>query len=77
MPNMRLALPPQQQQQQRHSATPAPPPSQYPPASLPPPVPAASEQSHTQTVVVENPMTLDENGKLVSNVAVGVTTERR
>lgn len=34
-------------------------------------------QSHAQTVVVENPMTLDESGKLVSNVAVGVTTERK
>lgn len=33
--------------------------------------------SHAQTVVVENPMTLDESGKLVSNVAVGVTTERK
>lgn len=30
----------------------------------------------TQTVVVENPMTFDETGKLVSNVAVGVTTDR-
>jgi hypothetical protein len=26
---------------------------------------------------VENPMTLDESGKLVSSVAVGVTTDRR
>ncbi|KAG6420524.1 hypothetical protein SASPL_117055 [Salvia splendens] len=30
--------------------------------------------SHNQTVVVQNPMTVDESGKLVSNVVVGVTT---
>ncbi|CAH2078441.1 unnamed protein product [Thlaspi arvense] len=30
--------------------------------------------SQTQTVVVENPMSVDESGKLVSNVVVGVTT---
>ncbi|KAH7433796.1 hypothetical protein KP509_07G086700 [Ceratopteris richardii] len=41
--------------------------------------PPATQQviSNPQTVVVENPMTLDESGKLVSNVAVGVTTERK
>ncbi|XP_076933641.1 protein LSD1-like [Bidens hawaiensis] len=33
--------------------------------------------SHTQTVVVENPMSVDENGKLVSNVVVGVTTDKK
>ncbi|PWA74317.1 Zinc finger, LSD1-type [Artemisia annua] len=33
--------------------------------------------SHTQTVVVENPMSVDESGKLVSNVVVGVTTEKK
>ncbi|KAI3496226.1 hypothetical protein L1887_38581 [Cichorium endivia] len=32
---------------------------------------------HTQTVVVENPMSVDESGKLVSNVVVGVTTEKK
>ncbi|KAL8223050.1 hypothetical protein R6Q57_020449 [Mikania cordata] len=32
---------------------------------------------HTQTVVVENPMSVDENGKLVSNVVVGVTTDKK
>lgn len=32
---------------------------------------------HGQTVVVENPMSVDESGKLVSNVVVGVTTERK
>uniref|UniRef100_A0A2P2JQQ3 Protein LSD1 isoform X2 n=2 Tax=Rhizophora mucronata TaxID=61149 RepID=A0A2P2JQQ3_RHIMU len=33
--------------------------------------------STTQTVVVENPMSFDESGKLVSNVVVGVTTEKK
>eukprot|EP00252_Welwitschia_mirabilis_P025621 TRINITY_DN8090_c0_g1_i1.p1 TRINITY_DN8090_c0_g1~~TRINITY_DN8090_c0_g1_i1.p1 ORF type:complete len:245 (-),score=32.91 TRINITY_DN8090_c0_g1_i1:359-1093(-) len=37
---------------------------------------APSTRSQTQTVVVENPMTVDERGKLVSNVAVGVTTDK-
>lgn len=41
------------------------------------PSPAPQPIPRTQTVVVENPMTLDESGKLVSNVAVGVTTEKR
>ena len=35
------------------------------------------QHAPTQTVVVENPMSMDESGKLVSNVVVGVTTERR
>lgn len=30
--------------------------------------------TQSQTVVVQNPMTLDESGKLVRNVVVGVTT---
>ncbi|KAK6118286.1 hypothetical protein DH2020_047959 [Rehmannia glutinosa] len=34
----------------------------------------ATAHSHNQTVVVQNPMTVDESGKLVSNVVVGVTT---
>ncbi|CAA6669912.1 unnamed protein product [Spirodela intermedia] len=34
-------------------------------------------QAHGQTVVVENPMSVDETGKLVSNVVVGVTTEKK
>ncbi|XP_077253265.1 protein LOL2-like isoform X1 [Tasmannia lanceolata] len=38
-----------------------------------PPLPHAS----SQTVVVENPMTVDESGKLVSNVVVGVTTAKK
>ncbi|KAG6549888.1 hypothetical protein Mapa_008870 [Marchantia paleacea] len=29
----------------------------------------------TQTVIVENPMTLDDSGQLVSSVAVGITTK--
>ncbi|KAK3140215.1 hypothetical protein QOZ80_5AG0397710 [Eleusine coracana subsp. coracana] len=35
---------------------------------------APTNQSQNVTVVVENPMTVDEKGKLVSNVVVGVTT---
>ncbi|XP_073226772.1 protein LSD1-like isoform X2 [Cicer arietinum] len=31
----------------------------------------------SQTVVVENPMSVDSSGKLVSNVVVGVTTEKK
>ncbi|XP_060216964.1 protein LSD1-like [Lycium barbarum] len=34
----------------------------------------ATARSQNQTVVVQNPMSLDESGKLVSNVVVGVTT---
>ncbi|KAK4386422.1 protein LOL1 [Sesamum angolense] len=34
----------------------------------------AASPAHNQTVVVQNPMTVDESGKLVSNVVVGVTT---
>ncbi|KAL0321430.1 UNVERIFIED_CONTAM: protein LSD1 [Sesamum radiatum] len=34
----------------------------------------AAGPAHNQTVVVQNPMTVDESGKLVSNVVVGVTT---
>ncbi|RCV19460.1 hypothetical protein SETIT_3G386400v2 [Setaria italica] len=54
---------------------------------LPPTLPASSgnsynipstsapmSQSQNVTVVVENPMTVDDKGKLVSNVVVGVTT---
>jgi LSD1 subclass zinc finger protein len=63
MPNMRVPLPAQQR---------APPPNGGPAPVAPPLVP-----SHSQTVVVENPMTMDESGKLVSNVAVGVSTDRR
>ncbi|KAF8042288.1 hypothetical protein BT93_A0801 [Corymbia citriodora subsp. variegata] len=38
---------------------------------------SASMPQSTQTVVVENPMSVDESGKLVTNVVVGVTTEKR
>ncbi|KAG6430920.1 hypothetical protein SASPL_108994 [Salvia splendens] len=31
----------------------------------------------SQTVVVENPMSVDKSGKLVSNVVVGVTTDKK
>ncbi|KAI4303641.1 hypothetical protein MLD38_039246 [Melastoma candidum] len=53
--------------------------SNNPPATpIPPqrPESAASSSMSSQTVVVENPMTVDESGKLVSNVVVGVTTEK-
>lgn len=37
----------------------------------------ATSVSSTSTVVVENPMSVDESGKLVSNVVVGVTTDKK
>ncbi|XP_066352871.1 protein LOL4-like isoform X1 [Miscanthus floridulus] len=37
----------------------------------------APSDARPQTVLVENPKTLDEKGKLVSNVAVGVTSWKR
>ncbi|KAF7842270.1 protein LSD1 [Senna tora] len=33
--------------------------------------------STSQTVLVENPMSVDASGKLVSNVVVGVTTDKK
>ncbi|KAF5729266.1 protein LSD1 [Tripterygium wilfordii] len=42
-----------------------------------PPASTVTTQSQSQTVVVENPMSVDESGKLVSNVVVGVTTEKK
>ncbi|TYH70497.1 hypothetical protein ES332_A05G120100v1 [Gossypium tomentosum] len=33
--------------------------------------------STSQTVVVENPMSVDESGKLVNNVVVGITTDKK
>jgi len=39
--------------------------------------PTMPSTSTTQTVVVENPMSVDESGKLVSNVVVGVTTDKK
>ncbi|KAE8689806.1 Protein LSD1 [Hibiscus syriacus] len=53
---------------------------------VPPPVNRPKETAATgskpstsasQTVVVENPMSVDESGKLVSNVVVGITTGKR
>jgi hypothetical protein len=38
---------------------------------------ASMPHSQSQTVVVENPMSVDESGKLVSNVVVGVTTDKK
>ncbi|KAL3637010.1 hypothetical protein CASFOL_019309 [Castilleja foliolosa] len=43
-----------------------------PPSAASPPSSSAS-----QTVVVENPMSVDKSGKLVSNVVVGVTTDKK
>ncbi|KAK4404606.1 protein LSD1 [Sesamum angolense] len=43
-----------------------------PPSSAPTP-----SSSTSQTVVVENPMSVDKSGKLVSNVVVGVTTDKK
>ncbi|KAJ6313988.1 hypothetical protein OIU78_017607 [Salix suchowensis] len=40
-------------------------------------LPVPMPHSQTQTVVVENPMSVDESGKLVSNVVVGVTTDKK
>ncbi|XVE89397.1 hypothetical protein DITRI_Ditri19aG0198500 [Diplodiscus trichospermus] len=37
----------------------------------------STSTSQSQTVVVENPMSVDESGKLVSNVVVGVTTDKK
>lgn len=38
---------------------------------------ATTSVSSASTVVVENPMSVDESGKLVSNVVVGVTTNKK
>ncbi|CAH9111860.1 unnamed protein product [Cuscuta europaea] len=44
------------------------------PTSATTPSSTATLRPHNQTVVVQNPMSVDESGKLVSNVVVGVTT---
>ncbi|KAL3616786.1 histone demethylase SWIRM1 [Castilleja foliolosa] len=46
------------------------------PGSTPASTPSTPARAHnqSQTVVVQNPMSVDESGKLVSNVVVGVTT---
>ncbi|PIA39791.1 hypothetical protein AQUCO_02600333v1 [Aquilegia coerulea] len=49
-------------------------------ATMPVPMPSTSTSlphTYSQTVVVENPMSVDESGKLVSNVVVGVTSEKK
>ncbi|CAM8971658.1 unnamed protein product [Rhodiola kirilowii] len=38
---------------------------------------AMMPHAQNQTVVVENPMSMDESGKLVSNVVVGVTKHKK
>ncbi|XP_022853637.1 protein LSD1-like isoform X2 [Olea europaea var. sylvestris] len=38
---------------------------------------AALPNSQSQTVVVENPMSVDKSGKLVSNLVVGVTMDKK
>ncbi|XP_078162715.1 protein LOL2-like isoform X2 [Carex rostrata] len=43
----------------------------------PPTTTQASPQTNNVTVVVENPMTVDGDGKLVSNVAVGITSGKK
>ena len=73
MPNMRVPLP-AQQRPPTATAPQGPPPLPSGPHSHPQ---AAGVENRGETVVVENPMTLDESGKLVSNVAVGVSTDRR
>ncbi|KAJ0975768.1 hypothetical protein J5N97_017733 [Dioscorea zingiberensis] len=45
-------------------------------ATMPPSTSAPQTHTQSQTVVVENPMSVDEKGKLVTNVVVGVTTEK-
>ncbi|KAH7529511.1 protein LSD1 isoform X1 [Ziziphus jujuba] len=42
-----------------------------------PPTSASVPHSQSRTVVVENPMSVDESGKLVSNVVVGVTIGKK
>ncbi|GMI91999.1 hypothetical protein HRI_002869200 [Hibiscus trionum] len=47
------------------------------PASRPNATGTTPSTSTSQTVVVENPMSVDESGKLVSNVVVGITTDKK
>ncbi|KAF8104388.1 hypothetical protein N665_0172s0022 [Sinapis alba] len=53
------------------------PPSMNRPDGTASPLTTIPSTSTTQTVVVENPMSLDESGKPVSNVVVGVTTRKK
>ncbi|KAG0475491.1 hypothetical protein HPP92_015177 [Vanilla planifolia] len=52
------------------------PPNPIPPSATPLQS-STCRQSNSVTVVVENPMSVNEKGKLVSNVVVGVTTDRK
>ncbi|KAJ0263559.1 Protein LSD1 [Hirschfeldia incana] len=47
------------------------------PGTMPSTSTQSTPPSQTQTVVVENPMSVNESGKLVSNVVVGVTTDKK
>ncbi|KAJ0239352.1 Protein LSD1 [Hirschfeldia incana] len=47
------------------------------PGTMPSTSTQSTPPSQTQTVVVENPMSVNESGKLVSNVVVGVTTGQK
>lgn len=56
------------------SSTPCPRPTSHESAyNNAPSTSAPTSQPQNVTVVVENPMTVDDNGKLVSNVVVGIT----
>ncbi|ESQ39520.1 hypothetical protein EUTSA_v10001047mg [Eutrema salsugineum] len=48
-----------------------------PNGAVSPPTMPSTSTTQTQTVVVENPMSVNESGKLVSNVVVGVTTNHK
>ncbi|KAK1260600.1 Protein LSD1 [Acorus gramineus] len=47
-----------------------------PNGTVPTPPSTSASNASSQTVVVENPMSVNESGKLVSNVVVGVTTKK-
>jgi hypothetical protein len=55
------------------SPTPCPRPTSNESAYNAPSTSAPTSHPQNVTVVVENPMTVDEKGKLVSNVVVGIT----
>lgn len=52
-------------------------PSGVPTSASMPSSSAALPNSQSQTVVVENPMSVDKSGKLVSNLVVGVTMDKK
>ncbi|XP_072987705.1 protein LOL3 [Typha latifolia] len=54
-----------------------PTPAAHRPNGSAPSTSAPPSQAQNVTVVVENPMSVDEKGKLVSNVVVGVTTGKK